>query len=257
MRGKRIDRLGARGKPPGSPIMRQRWEDLLFLHWPVAPAVLKPFIPAPLEIDTFEGQAWLGITPFHLSNLAPLLTGPLPGVSSFHELNVRTYVLCEGRPGIWFFSLDASKLLPAAAARIFFSLPYYKAQIRYTREHPEFAFSLRRTLPANASFRAHWRVGERLRDPATNSLAFFVAERYCFFVVERGEVYQVRAYHHPWILDEAFVEVERSTMFASLGLPEPVSEPLAHFSRGVEVEIWAPMRASLEQGPSPVKIPID
>ncbi len=236
-----IDRLGMRSRPPGSPVMHQRWEDLLFLHWPVAPSLLRPLIPDPLEIDTFDGQAWIGITPFHLSDLHPIGLPGFPGLTSFHELNVRTYVVHHGVPGIWFFSLDASKLVPAAAARLLFMLPYYKAQIRFTRKAQNFAYYLQRIGGPAAQFSATWRNGVPLRDPDVKSLAFFLVERYCCFALGGGNVHQIRIYHHPWILEEAQVTVRRSTMIESLGIPEPATLPLAHFSQPLDVEVWPPV----------------
>jgi uncharacterized protein YqjF (DUF2071 family) len=173
-----LDRLAARGKPPGNPIMHQRWNNLLFLHWPIEPALLRPLIPEPLQIDTFEGQAWIGITPFALSHLHLTNLPPLPGLSAFDELNVRTYVHYRDYPGIWFFSLDASKAIPATAARFFFMLPYFKAQIAFGQINGKHQFALHRAGPPEASFEATWRVGMRLRDPDVDSLAFFLAERY-------------------------------------------------------------------------------
>jgi uncharacterized protein YqjF (DUF2071 family) len=240
-----LDRLAMRARPEGTPVMHQRWENLLFLHWPVAPESIRPLIPAQLEIDTFEDQAWIGITPFTLGNVHLTAIPPIPGLNSFHEINVRTYVHYHGIPGMWFFSLDASKVIPAVAARLFFLLPYFKAQITFEQDSPEFHFeSARLGLPA-AHFRASWRTGIRLRDPDLESLAFFLVERYCYFAVQDGLVYSTRVYHHPWILDEAMVESHASTMIGALGIPEPVSRPLACFSRQLNVDIWAPARVSL------------
>src|SRR6185295_18876721 len=135
-----LDRLAPRGRPAGSPMMQQNWENLLFLHWPIAPAVLRPLIPAALEIDTCDGQAWIGVTPFAVTGLRVLSLPAVPGLNSFFELNVRTYVHYRGMPGIWFFSLDASKLLPAVAARAVFDLPYFKAEMTFTSTANEFRF---------------------------------------------------------------------------------------------------------------------
>jgi uncharacterized protein len=225
--------------------MHQRWNNLLFLHWPIDPLLLRPLIPDDLAIDTFEGTAWIGITPFHLEDLRPPMLPALPGLSAFNELNLRTYVLHNGTPGIWFFSLDASKLLPAMAARIFFMLPYFKASIRFQEGEDLFSFSLNRPGARPAKFKANWRTGSRLRAPDTESLAFFLVERYCCFAVEGRSIYQIRIYHHPWILNDAEATVEESTMVGSLGVPEPVSEPLCHFSRSLDVEVWAPHRVNL------------
>jgi uncharacterized protein len=235
-----LDRLVPRCKPPGEPIMHQKWENLLFLHWPIEPALLRPLIPEPLEIDTFEGQAWVGITPFALNNLHLTHLPPVPGLSAFSELNVRTYVHHRDFPGIWFFSLDASKLIPALAARVFFMLPYFKAEIAFAQTSGKYQFGLRRPGPPEASFEASWRAGFRLRDPDVDSLAFFLVERYCYFASAPEGLYQTRIYHHPWILEEAFVGSYSSNMLAPLGLAEPTIAPLAHFSPSLGVDIWAP-----------------
>ena len=158
-----IDRLKTRGRPDGSPILHQRWNNLLFMHWPIDADMLRPLIPDALEIDTFQGSAWIGITPFHLEELRPPLLPAVPGLSEFNECNVRTYVVHNGVPGIWFFSLDASKLLPALAARIFFMLPYYKASIRFVEGDELFSYRVKREGPPAASFKANWWTGRRLR----------------------------------------------------------------------------------------------
>jgi hypothetical protein len=165
----------------------------------------------------------------------------IPGFSAFNEINVRTYVHHEGKPGIWFFSLDASKILPAIGARIFFTLPYFSAEIDFVKSEDECRFEMRRDLGSGAHFRAQWRGGPRLRAPDTQSLAFFLVERYGFFAEVARELSLTRAYHHPWILDEARVLSFESTLFKELGLPEPVSEPLAHFSSSpMTVQVWPP-----------------
>jgi uncharacterized protein len=234
-----LDRLALRARPEGTPVMHQQWKNLLFLHWPLEVGVLRPFLPSQLEIDTFEGHAWIGITPFTLSDVHLTSLPPLPGLSSFHELNVRTYVHYNGIPGIWFFSLDASKVIPAIAARIFFMLPYFKAQIEFSQAEGQFNFDLAR-FGSGAHFRASWRTGVRLRDPDLESLAFFLVERYCYFAIQEQQVYTTRIYHHPWILEEAIVLSHQSTMIGALGLTEPTSAPLAHFSREQTVDTWAP-----------------
>src|SRR5215470_11526964 len=115
---------------PTSPwIMAQSWHDLLFAHWPVDPAVLRSRIPAKLTIDTFDGSAWLGIVPFRMSGVRLRATPALPWLSAFPELNVRTYVTAEGKPGVFFFSLDAANPVAVAAARRFFHLPYFRARM--------------------------------------------------------------------------------------------------------------------------------
>jgi uncharacterized protein YqjF (DUF2071 family) len=180
-----------------------------------------------LDIDTFDGQAWIGITPFALTQLRLLSLPPIPGLDSFLELNVRTYVLHQGVPGVWFFSLDASKAIPAMAARILFSLPYFKAEMEFSDCGGQFQFASRRTVSPAADFKAAWRSGLRLRAPDLESLAFFLVERYCLFAAGAQGLSMTRIYHHPWILDEAVVTSYGSSMVTSLGIREPSAAPLA------------------------------
>jgi uncharacterized protein YqjF (DUF2071 family) len=170
-----VERLAMRVRPEGTPVMEQVWEDLLFLHWPIEEALIRPLIPQDLEIDTFEDHAWIGITPFRLTGLRLMSLPPIPGFSEFNEINVRTYVVHEGKPGIWFFSLDTSKMIPAIGARVFFGLPYYSAEIEFLKAEREFRFDMQRNLRSEAHFRAQWAQGVRLRAPDTGSLAFFLA----------------------------------------------------------------------------------
>ncbi len=236
-----MDRLAMRSRPEGSPVMHQNWENLLFLHWPVDPALVRPLIPEPLEIDTFEGKSWIGITPFALSGLRLLSLPEIPGLDSFLELNVRTYVHYKGMPGVWFFSLDASRTIPVMAARLLFQLPYHSAEMKFVSDGDAFAFSSRRSGNPAAQFRAGWRSGQRLRAPDLESLAFFLVERYALFAVTGHQISMTRVYHAPWILDEAILQSWESTLHSATGLPEPGSEPLAYFSRMQKVDVWAPV----------------
>jgi len=230
-----------RTRPEGSPIMHQTWQNLLFLHWPIDPALLRPLIPERLEIDTYDGKAWIGVTPFAMTDVHLTSLPPIPGLDSLLELNVRTYVHHDGKPGVWFFSLDASKLIPAMAARILFMLPYYKADMQFTQQESEMHFSSRRVIGREARFDARWRTGIQLRDPDIDSLAFFLVERYCLFAGSDESLAITRIYHHPWILDEVLGLEQQSTMIAALDLPEPSDAPLAHFSRSLSVDIWEPL----------------
>src|SRR3954465_10408859 len=156
-----IARLAIRSRPEGSRVMEQNWENMLFLHWPFEQSVLRPLIPHSLDIDTFEDKAWVGITPFKLTGLRFLSLPPIPFLDSFNEINVRTYVLHNGVPGIYFFSLDASKILPALGARLFFNLPYFDADIDFNKIAGDFNFNMTRTMSPRAHFRARWRQGQR------------------------------------------------------------------------------------------------
>lgn len=230
-----------RARPEGSPIMHQTWQNLLFLHWPIDPVLLRPHIPMRLEIDTFEGKAWIGVTPFAMTDVHLTAIPPIPGLSSLLELNVRTYVHLNGKPGVWFFSLDASKLLPALAARVLFMLPYYIAEMKFLQNAGEYQFFSKRSAGTAAEFEAGWKTGVRLRDPDVHSLAFFLVERYALYAGSSDNLTMARIYHHPWILEEVSALQHRSSMIAALSLPEPEDPPLAHFSKGVSVEVWEPV----------------
>lgn len=140
---------------PGDPwILKQAWNDLLFAHWPVARDRLREFVPSFLELDTFDNEAWLSVTPFRLSDLSPRGIPALPFMSSFHEINVRTYVVYEGIPGIYFFSLDANSAMAVGGASSLFHLPYFLADIRAKDDRGRLAFRSRRTRGAEAEFEA-------------------------------------------------------------------------------------------------------
>src|SRR6187549_534040 len=131
--------------PSSAWIMTQTWNDLLFAHWPVDAAVLRERVPASFELDLFDGQAWIGVVPFHMTNVAPRFVPALPGVSAFPELNVRTYVTVGGKPGVFFFSLDAGNALAAGAARALLNLPYYSAAMSVVTANGRIAYTSRRS----------------------------------------------------------------------------------------------------------------
>ena len=135
-----IDRIAPTRRPPGRTVMRQQWRDLLFLHWPVPVEQLRPLIPAELAIDTYEGQAYIGLVPFTMRNVRPTWSPPVPPLSHFHEINVRTYVHRQGRdPGVWFFSLDAANPIAVKIARLWFKLPYFYARMRLNKTQEDTA----------------------------------------------------------------------------------------------------------------------
>src|SRR5215471_8036474 len=130
---------------PESPwIMVQIWHDLLFAHWPVPPEALRPLVPPELPIDIFEGKGWIAVAPFHMSGVRPRGIPPLPGLSRFPELNVRTYTTLDGKPGVFFFSLDAANLPAVRAARAFYHLPYFHARMKAHVDGDRVAYSSQR-----------------------------------------------------------------------------------------------------------------
>jgi uncharacterized protein len=227
--------------PHGSWLQGQTWNDLLFAHWRVPSERLRRVMPPalPLHLDA-DGGAWLGVTPFVVSGLRLRGTPPLPWVSRFPELNVRTYVEVGGKPGIYFLSLDAGRLAAVIAARRTYRLPYFHARMRADRPGTRIDYESERidsSGPA-ASFRASYApAGTRTGD----ELARWLAERYCAYTVdEHGRPLRIDIHHPPWPLQPAEGEVEAQGMVDGLGI-ELDGEPLLHFSARQDTLIW-PLR---------------
>lgn len=240
-----IDRISIRQRPAGSPIMHQTWDKLLFLHWPVEVDVLRRLLPKGLEIDTWNGTAWIGVTPFTIRGIRPPMMPSLPLVSASHELNVRTYVHRDGVPGVWFFSLDASNRLAVRGARVGFSLPYFDADMRLETGDDRIQFRSVRThrKAAPAEFHAAWQVGPRLPEAVPGTREFFLIERYCLYSASAGRLYHARIHHRPWPLRRVQVERLNSSMLQANGLPEPQQAPLVHAQADpLEVWVWPPKR---------------
>jgi uncharacterized protein len=240
-----IERLSIRSRPPGRPVMYQTWGKLLFMHWPVAAELLRPLIAPRLGIDTFEGSAWVGVTPFTMWGLRPPSLPPLPGLSTSHEINVRTYVHLDGVPGVWFLSLDASNALAVWGARVAYFLPYFKARMRLQSDGAAVHFTSTRTHPGAtpARFDATWTRGDPLPLAAPGSLEFFLVERYCLYAAGRGRLYRARIYHPPWPLRQAERLSFTSTMLESHGLPTRQDPPLLHAQgEPLQVGVWRPER---------------
>lgn len=236
-----MDRLSIRARPEGSPIMHQNWGKLLFLHWSVPVSVLRPMIPRALEIDTYDGGAWVSITPFTMWGIRPAMLPAVPVLSDSHELNVRTYVHANGVPGVWFFSLDASNAVAVLAARLGFHLPYYQADMRLDESGDSISFASRRTdeRGPRAEFSASWSRGKALPDPAPESLEFFLVERYCLYAARAEKLYRARIHHAPWSLRAATLETLSSTMGEAHGMGLSDKPALLHAQgEPLAVEVW-------------------
>lgn len=221
--------------------MQQTWNDLLFAHWPVSAEVLRPLVPAVLPLDTFNGQCWVAVTPFHMTGVRARWTPPLPGVSAFPELNVRTYVTYGGKPGVYFFSLDAGSWLAAIAARITYHLPYCYARMKVTDRDGWINYECLRSR--NTEFRGRYRpvAPVVLRNPG--SLEHWLSERYCLYTVVRNSVYRAEIHHAQWPLQDAEAEIESNTMPAPAKISLPQIPPLLHFSKQLQVLVWPLKRA--------------
>lgn len=232
------DRLAGRQRPEGWPIMHQSWDKLLFLHWQMPMDAIRNLIPKPLEIDTFDGKAWLSITPLTIYDARPVLVPSVPYLSWLHELNVRTYVHYDGLPGVWFFSLDANNLPAVLGARLFFELPYFSAEISLETEGNRVSFRSKRS-EGPAKFAADWEIGKPLPSAEPGTLDFFLLERYSLYTADDMSIKRCRIHHQPWPLQkpERLSSLE-SNMAGTAGLPEPVGQPLLHCGGPVDVDVW-------------------
>lgn len=222
--------------------MAQTWNDLLFAHWPVRPEVLRPLVPSVLPLDTFGGQCWVAVTPFHMTGVRPRPVPPLPGISRFPELNVRTYVNFGGKPGVFFFSLDAANRLAVWAARATYKLPYFFAEMKVAEKDGWIRYRSSRqngsprgqTAQLEVEYRAASSV--QLRTPGT--LEHWLSERYCLYAVEGTNVYRAEIHHEQWPLQDADAKFIKNTMAKAANIDLPNQPPLLHFAKRLEVLIW-------------------
>src|ERR1700730_18314424 len=230
--------------PRGPWIMKQEWHDLLFAHWTVPVETLRPVIPRGLEIDTFDKHAWLGVVPFRMAGVRMRGTPAIPGFSRFPELNVRTYVVRDGKPGVWFLSLEAANALAVWGARTFFHLRYFFAAMSCAEDSGWIRYESRRKdrRASPASLRARYRAIRDVFHAAPGSIEHFLAERYCLYTAdENGRIIRCEIHHPPWPLQWAEAAIQENTMAAAGGISIPEQTPeLLHFSRRQEVVVWTP-----------------
>ena len=220
---------------------RQSWCDLLFAHWPVSAELLRPLIPEPLRVQEYGGDAWIGIVPFRMEGVMRRPFPNMPGISAFPELNVRTYVEHEGRPGVWFFSLDATNALAVWAARRFFHLPYHRAEISCKPDGGESFRYVNERRGSSIAFAATYAPTTAVREAYPGSLEHFLTERYCLYARSpAGALYRADVHHAPWPLQSAQADVTRNTMGEQIGIPLSRKPPLLHFAKRADVVVWSP-----------------
>jgi uncharacterized protein len=226
--------------PHESWIQGQTWRSLLFAHWRVDEAALRPFVPRALELDVRDGSAWMAVTPFVLTDLRIRGAPPVPRLSTFPELNVRTYVTHHQKPGIFFFSLDAGSRLMVAGARRFYRLPYYFARMEVNRSAGRVHYTSERrdSRGPDARFSGSVEPSGKAREAEPGSLTEFLIERYCLYTVD-GEGRPLRGdiHHPPWRLRDARAEIELMSVMPP-GLDLPDDQPLLHFSDRQDVLAW-------------------
>jgi uncharacterized protein len=226
-------------QPPrvAHPVMHQQWNRITFLHWRYPPEVVQSFLPDGLTADTRDGTAWIGLTPFLMQGVRPPGLPGLPWLSTFGEVNVRTYVRdARDQPGIWFLSLDAGRLPAVLAARAGYRLPYFWSEVRVAATGNRTRYRCRRRL-ASARCDAEVELGAPLAGTGRDELAEFLTARYRLFTVAAGRLAAAEAEHRPWPLYHATVLSLEENLLAAAGLPAPADDPLAHASPGVPVRV--------------------
>ena len=248
---------------------RQSWRDLLFAHWPVPVAAVRALVPPGLAVDTFDGATWLGIVPFRMAGVMRRPLPDLPWISAFPELNVRVYVTRDGRPGVWFLSLDATNPLAVAAARRFFHLPYYRADMAITATGDEFAYRCLRRSPAlreggplpnplpqgegagegaRPALICRYRPTSAVYLAAPGTLEHWLTERYCLYALAPdGALYRCEVHHRAWPLQRAEAAFEVNTISAAGGLPVAGPPAVLHFARRLDVVVWSPRRLPTQE----------
>ena len=221
-------------------VMGQTWHHLLFAHWPVPVSALSTVVPPSLPLDTWEGSAWIAVTPFEVQANRLRLTPPVPYLSRFPEVNVRTYVTVGGKPGIYFLSLDAARAPAVIGARRTYRLPYFKARMSMSTSDGGVHYRSTRTSadgpPAELS--ADYGPEGEVFHAAEGTLERWLTERYCLYTLDQGQrVLRGEIHHPPWPLQAAAGRFEVNTMLAPYDL-EPPGEPLLHFARRQDVVFW-------------------
>ncbi len=222
-------------------IMQQNWRDVIFLHWPVHPDQLRPYIPAPLKIDTFDHFAWLGIVAFVMEGIYPRGLPFITVTPKFSEVNVRTYVQYKDKPGVCFLSLDVENWASNMIAKRWYRLPYYPAEIIFLSEGN--AIHCRSTRKAKSSqpilFHGSVTPSQDLSIARIGTLNHWLTERYCFYSMDtKGGIYCGEIHHRPWMLQKAETEIEMNTLFDPINLNPSNEKPIAAFSKGINSLIW-------------------
>lgn len=223
-------------------IMTQTWRDLLFIHWPIEPRQLAPVIPQHLTLDTFDGAAWLAIVPFWMSGIRLRGFPPISGTSSFPEINVRTYVRYEDKPGVYFISLDAPAAFTIAIARRWFHLNYYRARIQLHRQNENIEYKSDRVASKSAAcFHARYKPIGPSKLSSQGSLEHWLTERYCLYASDKyNRLYRAEILHQPWPLQPAEIEIMKNTMTLPIQVEMPSTRPLLHYSHYLQTLIWSP-----------------
>jgi uncharacterized protein YqjF (DUF2071 family) len=234
-----IDRIAPTLRPPGTPRGQQRWRSLLFLHWPVDAKLLRELVPRSLELDLWEGTAYVGLVPFVMEGVRPRWA-PEQLAFDFLETNVRTYVHVNGEdPGVYFFSLDAASQIAVSVARMGWGLPYHYSEMQLSRHGTGWSYSVDRVWGDRPRLRVHYELGELLGPSPPGTLEHFLVERYYLHLERRGRVWSGRVHHPPYPVQRARVLHVHDELIGATGLPRVDGlPPLVHYAEGVDVDIF-------------------
>jgi uncharacterized protein len=224
-------------------VMRMRWVDLLFAHWPMDPEALRPLLPPGVELDLFDGQGYLGIVPFLMEDVGPRFLPAPPVVGAFPEINVRTYVRHDGRPGVWFLSLDATSRPAVDGARAAFHLPYFEASMRVGRVREVVDYRSVRVdqRGAPAKFEARYRATGPVELAVPGSLEAWLTQRMRLFASDdSGRIARTEIAHRPWPIQPAAARITANTMAEAHGLALPDEPPHLMYSASLDVRAWWP-----------------
>ena len=221
---------------------RQSWCDLLFAHWPIAAASLRPLVPPELTIQEFDSTSWVGVVPFRMQGVMLRGFPDMPWISAFPELNLRLYVEYDGKPGVWFLSLDATNPLAVWAAKKFFYLPYIRARISLDDSGKGIHYDAKRLEGTqDIEFRASYAPTSAPYEARAGTLEHWLTERYCLYAQSpAGKLYRADVHHHPWSLQNARAEIDRNQILNPHGLEVDGPPALLHFARRLDVVVWSP-----------------
>ncbi|MEX2460597.1 MAG: DUF2071 domain-containing protein [Paenibacillaceae bacterium] len=221
-------------------MMTQTWNRLLFAHWPVPISLLQPYIPSAITMDTYDGTAWISVIPFEISHLRARGLPPIPFTTYFPEINVRTYVVKDNKPGVFLFSLDATNPLAVTAARAFFYLPYYNANIQVVKQQNSVHYKSQRTHKnaPTASFSAQYRPTSPIFQAPQGSLDDWLTARYCLYTYHKNQLYRGEIHHAPWPMQQAEAEISNNAMHPLLSSNILQTQPILHYVHQITALFW-------------------
>jgi uncharacterized protein len=225
--------------------MKQTWKDLMFVHYPVKSEILQKLVPDVLPLDTFNGVGWVGIVPFHMTGVRLRGVPAMPGTSQFPQVNVRTYITLDDKPGVFFLSLDAANWLAAKIAKTFYHIPYNYADVKVQQNGTFMDFESRRRAADSVKLVCSYYPVSEPYHAEKGSFDEWMAERYCFYTVnKKGVPLRCDILHQPWLLQRAEAEFSENTLLSEQGMQVENDQPILHFSKRMEVRAWPLIQVS-------------